>query len=56
MKIGYAQELINEIDLEQKEIAMIKSISANTLRQWSKYGIEPYIETKQEDTNNGINK
>ena len=39
-----AQDIIDEIEREQKEIAIIKKIGDNTLKQWSKYGIEPYFD------------
>ena len=43
------QELIDEIEKEQKEMAIYKKIGSNTLKQWSKYGIEPYFEENKKE-------
>lgn len=47
-----AQQLINEIVREQKRIEVTNKIAPETLRQFSKHGIEFYTE---EDLKNGNN-
>jgi len=43
----FAQQLIDEIIMDEKHREMIRKISDETLKQWSKYGIEPYLDNEE---------